>query len=74
LSFPNVNALESHMRGSRHRVTLLAQQLRSSGSLHANKEGVRVSELPEGLATQVRVLYIVKVLYHIIVTSFLPAV
>jgi hypothetical protein len=54
ISFANIDSMHSHLRGSKHRVTLLAEQLRSSGSMHANQQGICISELPEGLVVQVR--------------------
>jgi hypothetical protein len=45
--------MRTHLQSSRHRVTMLAQQLRASGSMHANQQGICVSEVPEGLVTRV---------------------
>lgn len=42
-----------HVSSSRHKVTLLAQQLRSSGSFKANQQGICVAELPEAQGLQV---------------------
>jgi hypothetical protein len=49
----DMNSMRTHLQSSRHRVTMLAQQLRASGSMHANQQGICVSEAPEGLVTQV---------------------
>ena len=54
MAFPSMDAMQGHLRGSKHRVTLLAEQLRASGSMHANMQGICISELPEGLVVQVR--------------------
>uniref|UniRef100_A0A383WFR0 RNA helicase n=1 Tax=Tetradesmus obliquus TaxID=3088 RepID=A0A383WFR0_TETOB len=53
MAFNSIGNLQSHLRSSRHRVTLLAEQLRSSGSMHANQQGICISELPEGQVVQV---------------------
>jgi hypothetical protein len=48
----DINTMRTHLQSSRHRVTMLAQQLRASGSMHANQQGICVSEVPEGLVTR----------------------
>lgn len=43
-----------HNNSSRHKVSLLAQQLKSSGSFHANLQGLQVSEFEEVAGLEVR--------------------
>lgn len=47
-SFESADNLQQHNSSARHRVNLLAQQLKSSGSFHANLQGLQVSEFEEG--------------------------
>jgi hypothetical protein len=54
VAFDSIHNMHAHLKGNRHRVTLLAQQLRASGSMHANQQGMVVSELPDGLVIPVR--------------------
>lgn len=56
ITLNSTTAMNNHLCGSKHRVTLLGEQLRASGSMHANQQGICISELPEGLVVQVRVL------------------
>lgn len=43
----NASEFQSHNSSARHRVNLLAQQLKSSGSFHANLQGLQVSEFED---------------------------
>lgn len=45
--FASAAALDSHKQSSRHKVNLLAEQLKSSGGFHANMGGLQVSEFEE---------------------------
>jgi hypothetical protein len=46
-SLQSASNLQQHSNSARHRVNLLAQQLSSSGSFHANLQGLQVSEFEE---------------------------
>lgn len=52
-SFESADNLQQHNSSTRHRVNLLAQQLKSSGSFHANLQGLQVSEFEEGSTLEV---------------------
>jgi hypothetical protein len=43
-SFDSAHSLQGHNSSARHKVNLLAQQLKSSGSFNANLQGLQVSE------------------------------
>lgn len=55
LQLKDANSFQMHMRSSKHKVVQLLQQLRASGSIHANQGGLLVSELPELASLQVNV-------------------
>lgn len=46
-SFDSAGNLQQHNNSARHKVNLLAQQLKSSGSFHANLQGLQVAEFEE---------------------------
>jgi hypothetical protein len=52
-SFDSAFAFQTHNSSSKHRVNLLAQQLESSGSFHANLQGLQVSEFAEATNLEV---------------------
>jgi hypothetical protein len=51
--YDSAAALEQHKTGARHKVNLLNEQLKSSGSFHANLQGLQVSEFEQVESLQV---------------------
>jgi hypothetical protein len=52
-SFTTAEGLQHHKNGARHKVNLLNEQLKSSGSFHANLQGLQVSEFEQVESLQV---------------------
>jgi hypothetical protein len=53
-TFDSENSLQMHnSSAAKHKVNLLAQQLKSSGSFHANLQGLQVSEFEEATNLEV---------------------
>lgn len=52
-SFQTASDLQQHKNSARHKVNVLNQQLKSSGSFHANLQGLQVSEFQETASLEV---------------------
>jgi hypothetical protein len=53
-SFDSAGNFQQHNNSARHKVNLLAQQVKSSGSFHANLQGLQVAEFDEITGLEVR--------------------